>query len=935
MKKILCLLASLVVIISMSTVCFALSKAPTTEPIYYDGVNSVLGIDEGYSYFFANGTPITIEASGDETVIVWDGGSQVVSNETNVFGGAHDDDTEMTTSVTMNGGKVNSIFGGGLHKSHVTKATVKISAGTINVQVCGGGASSFTDVCGCSNQKPWYAGDAKNSPCKVDEVELIVEDGAKFDGTDANGYSLLFGGGEGIGYTGTANITINGGSFADTYVTAGGSNGITENANLTIKNGTFGNLVQGANRGSVGTISLEISGGEFNAVYVGGETDASLSEKKSAIATYDKATAVINGSAEIKKFEPGSNGDARKVSVENVNVEIGKDVVIENISNRNEAFDLFGDNAKFDAYKNEPFYYDGVTRILGTDEGYSYFFANGTPITIEASGEDTVVTWNGGSQIISNKTNVFGGAHDDDTEMTTSVTMNGGKVNSIYGGGLHKSHVTKAVVKINGGTENFQVIGGEASSLTDLCGCVNGKPWYAGDANNSPCRVDEVELIVEDGAKFITSRPGRTSCLQGGGEGISYTGIVNMTINGGTFEDTLVTAGGSNGTTENTNLTINGGTFKGIVEGTCRGTVGNITMEINGGEFNKLYVGTETDNSKCTATYNSAIVKIGKGVVVEELLPGSNGDYTENDATKITLTLFEKATIKNISSEEDAKDIFNQDVEYKKDEVKPTTSGGSSIPRYDIKVANAENGTISPNGKVRVRKGRDQEFSFVANDGYEVSKVLVDGAEVEISDSYTFEDVRKNHTLEVIFTKIDGENENVSEWAKEEIKNAKKNGLVPDVLQDKDLTLKITRLEFAATCVKLYEKLTNKVAVISGESVFEDCKDAEVLKAYELGITNGVSDVLFMPDMNITREQMATMLARTIALTGIDTNVYTKDIKFADEFEVSAWAKNGVRYMAQENLINGIGEGKFDPKGTATREQTLAIAERTFEKFSK
>lgn len=176
MKKILCLLASLVVIISMSTVRFAMSKAPTTEPIYYDGINSVLGTDKGYSYFFANGTPITIEASGDDTLVTWDGGSQVISSKTNVFGGAHDDDTEMTTNVTMNGGHVNSIYGGGLHKSHVTKAMVKINAGTENFQVIGGGASSLTDLCGCEYQKPWYAGDANESPCRVDETEVIVEE---------------------------------------------------------------------------------------------------------------------------------------------------------------------------------------------------------------------------------------------------------------------------------------------------------------------------------------------------------------------------------------------------------------------------------------------------------------------------------------------------------------------------------------------------------------------------------------------------------------------------------------------------------------------------------------------------------------------------------------------------------------------------------------
>ena len=253
----------------------------------------------------------------------------------------------------------------------------------------------------------------------------------------------------------------------------------------------------------------------------------------------------------------------------------------------------------------------------------------------------------------------------------------------------------------------------------------------------------------------------------------------------------------------------------------------------------------------------------------------------------------------------------------------------SSIIRCEIKVVTPENGGIYPNGRVRVKKGNNQKFTFVPDDGYELSKILVDGEEVDVFDFYIFKNVRSDHTIEAIFEK------NTSDWAEKEIENAKKNGLVPTVLENKDLTLEITRLEFASARVKLYEKLTNEIATATKTDVFEDCNDTEVLKAFELGITNGVSETAFAPNSNITREQIATMLARTVALTGRDTAVYTKDIKFADESTVSSWAKNSVRYMAQEELIIGVGEGKFAPTGTATREQTLAISERTFEKFSK
>ena len=127
MKKFLCVLSVLSAVFALSTMCFAGAPSQgsaSDEPVYYDGVNNKLGTSSN-PFFFANGTPITISESGDGTVITWADGSVEVANNTNVFGGYHDDDTAVETSIVMNGGTVNAILGGGLHKSHVTKASVK------------------------------------------------------------------------------------------------------------------------------------------------------------------------------------------------------------------------------------------------------------------------------------------------------------------------------------------------------------------------------------------------------------------------------------------------------------------------------------------------------------------------------------------------------------------------------------------------------------------------------------------------------------------------------------------------------------------------------------------------------------------------------------------------------------------------------------------
>ena len=69
---------------------------------------------------------------------------------------------------------------------------------------------------------------------------------------------------------------------------------------------------------------------------------------------------------------------------------------------------------------------------------------------------------------------------------------------------------------------------------------------------------------------------------------------------------------------------------------------------------------------------------------------------------------------------------------------------------------------------------------------------------------------------------------------------------------------------------------------------------------------------------------------------------YTKPATFADDNQISSWAKDSVYFMAANNIINGVGGNKFAPKNTtpaeeaaqfanATREQALLIAARMVE----
>lgn len=193
-----------------------------------------------------------------------------------------------------------------------------------------------------------------------------------------------------------------------------------------------------------------------------------------------------------------------------------------------------------------------------------------------------------------------------------------------------------------------------------------------------------------------------------------------------------------------------------------------------------------------------------------------------------------------------------------------------------------------------------------------------------------------------------------SNWAQSEMDRAEELDLVPAVLKNTDLTQPITRLEFAAVAVKVYEKLAGTEALPAVTNPFTDSSDLEVLKAYNLGITDGIEPTLFCPSWLLTREQAATMLTRTfkratmpgwtLASDSQFKLVYDQPALFADDSSISAYAKDSVYFMAANGIIDGVGNNKFAPKNTttteeanryanATREQALAIAVRMVEKL--
>ena len=108
-----------------------------------------------------------------------------------------------------------------------------------------------------------------------------------------------------------------------------------------------------------------------------------------------------------------------------------------------------------------------------------------------------------------------------------------------------------------------------------------------------------------------------------------------------------------------------------------------------------------------------------------------------------------------------------------------------------------------------------------------------------------------------------------------------------------------------ASDFKDYSKVTNKEAV-------------DVLTA--IGVINGNADGTFNPEGSFTRAEAATLITYlTLGKTVADA-LPTSATKFSD-VPATHWAAKYVQYCADAGIVNGVGNGKFDPDAKLTATQ--------------
>lgn len=171
-----------------------------------------------------------------------------------------------------------------------------------------------------------------------------------------------------------------------------------------------------------------------------------------------------------------------------------------------------------------------------------------------------------------------------------------------------------------------------------------------------------------------------------------------------------------------------------------------------------------------------------------------------------------------------------------------------------------------------------------------------------------------------------------SDWASEQIDKAKEIGIIPKGMKGEYVS-SITREEFGALAVGLYEALSGKEGEVPRENPFIDTDNSKVLTAYCLGIVQLKGEGFFEPGSTVNREEISVMLYRTLQAAKPEYHYsVTNEYIFADQSEISPWAEEAVGYLFGVEVINGVGDNRFNPGGDTTREEAVVLAMRLHDK---
>ncbi len=289
-----------------------------------------------------------------------------------------------------------------------------------------------------------------------------------------------------------------------------------------------------------------------------------------------------------------------------------------------------------------------------------------------------------------------------------------------------------------------------------------------------------------------------------------------------------------------------------------------------------------------------------------------------------------------------------------------SSGGSSSSSTLTITSSAGTGGSISPKGRVEVKRGSDKTYTITAQSGYVISDVLVDGKSVGARSSYTFEDIRRSHTIKAVFTKSAQQTQTQqpaqpavttpstttagscprdascpiapfndaqpTAWYHDGVHACIANGLMTGT--GNGHFEPSTPLSRGMLAQILYNR-EGKPAV-GGGSTFPDVPagawyENAVKRASATGIVAGYENGSYGPGDAVTREQLVVILWRHAG-----SPVPINSTPFSDFNDTREYARDAVRWAYGSSIISGKEGNRFDPSGRASRAEVAQMLKNYF-----
>lgn len=272
-------------------------------------------------------------------------------------------------------------------------------------------------------------------------------------------------------------------------------------------------------------------------------------------------------------------------------------------------------------------------------------------------------------------------------------------------------------------------------------------------------------------------------------------------------------------------------------------------------------------------------------------------------------------------------------------------SGGYSGSTYVISVGSVAHGSVVVSA-TRARRNSEITVTVKPDAGYELGSLVVADSKnqsVEVTETgdgvYTFVMPASRVVITAAFREITQEegptlpfqDVSTSDWFYEAVRFIYEEGLMNGIEQDTfGPNLTTTR----AMIVTILYRMEGKPAA-SGNPFTDVADGAYYADAVAWAASNGIvegyeQNVLFGPNDNITREQLAAILYRYAGYKGVDTSAAqnTDLTSYTDFDDISEYAVQALQWVIGSGLCNGKGDGVIDPRGNATRAEAAAFIQR-------